>query len=170
MSILTELRAPIFAVLGNHDHRHADAGAISRAMRKTGGRLLVNEWEVWQKGSKRVVIVGIDDRVAGSLQPDRAFPPSQLLEGAKVVALSHAPLIFDRMPGRKFDLALAGHSHGGQIRLPFLGALLTPGGVGRYQKGLYDTEGGPLYVNPGIGTEWPPVRLFCRPEVTCIDL
>jgi uncharacterized protein len=67
-------------------------------------------------------------------------------------------------------LILAGHSHGGQVRLPFWGALIVPRGVGRYDLGYYKTAGGPLYVNAGIGTYRLPFRFNCRPEITLITI
>jgi uncharacterized protein len=65
---------------------------------------------------------------------------------------------------------LAGHSHGGQIRLPVIGALFLPSRVGPYEMGLYQTQAGPLYVNPGIGTFLVPICLWCRPEITVVEL
>ena len=82
----------------------------------------------------------------------------------------HYPEIAHGMRDQRFDLILAGHSHGGQVRLPFLGALIVPNGVGPYDHGYYETPGGPLYVNAGIGTYLIPVRLNCRPEITVITI
>lgn len=65
---------------------------------------------------------------------------------------------------------LAGHSHGGQVRIPFWGALVLPNRVGLYDLGLFQTMIGPLYVNPGIGTFLLPVRSWCRPEISLIEL
>jgi predicted MPP superfamily phosphohydrolase len=72
--------------------------------------------------------------------------------------------------GRSFDLILAGHSHGGQIRLPFIGALIVPKGVTPYEHGFYETPGGPLYVNAGIGTYRLPLRWNCPPELTLVTI
>ena len=65
---------------------------------------------------------------------------------------------------------LAGHSHGGQVRIPFKGALWLPSYVGKYVKGLYTTGAGPLHVSPGIGTFMYPIRFNCRPEITVIEV
>ncbi len=70
---------------------------------------------------------------------------------------------------KKFDLILAGHSHGGQVRLPVVGGLVIPYDVGKYEKGLYETKAGTLYVNPGIGSYGIPLRILCRPEITVIE-
>jgi len=69
-----------------------------------------------------------------------------------------------------FELMLAGHSHGGQVRVPFYGAPILPWGVGPYQLGYYETFAGPLYVGAGIGTYRLPVRINCRPEITVVTI
>jgi uncharacterized protein len=84
--------------------------------------------------------------------------------------LIHYPIQADRLDGRRYDLILAGHSHVGQLRLPFYGALVLPYGVGRHQQGRFDSLGGPLYVNAGVGTYMFPVRFNCRPEITVVRM
>ena len=86
------------------------------------------------------------------------------------ILLTHYPVFVDKLGDETFDLILAGHSHGGQIRIPFWGALVKPYGVGKYDLGLYQTKAGPLYVNSGIGTWYMPVRFNCRPEITVIEV
>ena len=89
--------------------------------------------------------------------------------GGKNIYLLHHPDSADEL-SEKYDLILAGHSHGGQIRIPFFGALILPYKAKHYDKGFYRTSNGPLYVNPGIGTYFIPVRFFCRPEITLISI
>jgi hypothetical protein len=91
-------------------------------------------------------------------------------KAARRILLIHYPIQADRLDGRRYDLILAGHSHGGQVRLPFYGAPVLPYGVGRYERGRYDSLGGPLYVNVGIGTYMFPVRFNCRPEITVVQI
>ena len=96
---------------------------------------------------------------------------SQLQNPAmKNIFLMHYPASVKNLGGQKFDLVLAGHSHGGQVRLPFYGALMVPFGVDEFDLGLFNTRSGQLYVNPGIG--WYPVaiRFNCRPEITLIEI
>ena len=76
----------------------------------------------------------------------------------------------EKLAGKAYDLVLPGHSHGGQVRLPFYGPVIVPFGVGRYDLGLYRTDSGPLYVNSGIGWYPIPVRFNCRPEITVIEI
>ena len=96
-----------------------------------------------------------------------AFQPPK---APRRVLLMHYPEMADRLGDARFDLILAGHSHGGQVRLPFYGALFLPWGVGRYDLGFFETLGGPLYVNAGIGTYYFPYRFNCRPEVTVVTM
>ena len=81
----------------------------------------------------------------------------------------------DKLPisisrGGRGDLILAGHSHGGQVRIPFYGPILLPYGVGRYDLGMFRTGCGPLYVNPGIGWFPVPIRFNCQPEITVFEI
>lgn len=89
-------------------------------------------------------------------------------EGQKNVALIHYPTWADRLKPT-FDLILAGHSHGGQVRLPFVGPLITPMGVGAYALGRFVTQGGPLYVSSGVGTFFLNVRFLCPPELVFVE-
>ena len=85
------------------------------------------------------------------------------------IYLVHYPDFADDL-NAKYNLILAGHSHGGQIRIPFFGALILPYKAKKYDKGLFETKDGTLSVNPGIGTFFIPARFFCRPELTVIEL
>jgi predicted MPP superfamily phosphohydrolase len=89
---------------------------------------------------------------------------------AKRILLTHYPLDIGHVQGSRYDLILSGHAHGGQVRLPFIGALIVPFGVNGYQKGTCSTPAGPLHVSAGLGTFFLPVRFFCRPEITLIEL
>ena len=71
---------------------------------------------------------------------------------------------------QKFDLMLAGHSHGGQVRIPLYGPIFVPFGVDEYVKGSFSTESGPLYVHPGIGWFPWPIRFNCRSEITVFEI
>jgi predicted MPP superfamily phosphohydrolase len=112
-------------------------------------------------------IAGLDDPVSGA--PDL----NQALQGAPAAAfklvLMHAPDHFPRIAGR-FDLALAGHSHGGQIVLPAWGPLLLPEGGRRYVRGWFTQNRSHLFVSRGIGTGALPARLLSRPELAIIEV
>jgi predicted MPP superfamily phosphohydrolase len=80
--------------------------------------------------------------------------------------LTHFPQAVDKIGDTTFAVILAGHSHGGQVRLPFYGSLYLPPGVGRYDLGSFQTPVGPLHVTAGIGTSGLPVRFCCPPELS----
>lgn len=157
---LKRIQAPLYGVPGNHDYwSHADFDVIGEAFAVTGGHWLINE--VVETEGGEVQIAG-----ATCMKP----PQFTLREGARRVALIHYPLWIEKLGDYKFDLVLAGHSHGGQVRLPFIGPLITPFGVGKYDLGLFQTPPGPLYVGSGIGWFYLNVRFNCRPEITVIEI
>ena len=95
----------------------------------------------------------------------------QVPDNGYSILLSHTP---DKAPWAAeagVDFQLSGHTHGGQIRIPFFGAPVLRSGLGRkYSSGLFDFNGTQLYINRGIGTVLMPLRLFCRPEITVFEI
>jgi uncharacterized protein len=112
-------------------------------------------------------IAGLDDPASGAPDLDSALKGAPT--GSFKLVLMHAPDHFPRIAGR-FDLALAGHSHGGQIVLPGYGPLLLPEGGRRYVRGWFTQNRSHLFVNRGLGTGRPPARLFARPELAIIEV
>lgn len=159
LSFIREIKAPVYGSPGNHDYwSHADFAEYERAFAQTGGAWLVDRSIVLPEHDLELVgmgMVGI-----------HAFKERQ---AARRILLMHYPVMADTLH-TTFDLILAGHSHGGQIRIPFYGAIAVPWGVGRYDLGFFDTPGGPLYVNAGIGTYRIPYRFNCRPEITVVTI
>ncbi|MEY2440081.1 MAG: uncharacterized protein QOI34_1466, partial [Verrucomicrobiota bacterium] len=159
LSFIRGIKTPVYGIPGNHDYwSGASFVDYERTFGATGGGWLVDRSVVLPKYDLELVgmaLIGI-----------HAFKPAQ---ATRRLLLNHYPAMADQLPTR-FDLILSGHSHGGQIRLPFYGPLLIPYGVGRYDLGFFETPGGPLYVNAGIGTVGIPWRLNCRPEITVVTL
>jgi len=152
LELLQELHSPCYSVLGNHDPSDSKALELfDRALIATGGKLLRNER------------LDMDGFVLHGVSSARPLP---VKENKKKILLCHYPVVANSEVEQKYDLILCGHSHGGQVRLPFFGALIVPRGVGGYVKGYYRTAAGDLYVNRGVGEFLIPVRLFCRPEIT----
>jgi len=159
LNILEKLRCPIFGVPGNHEYwSGVSFEDIEKTFKNTGGSWLVNR----RIRFGNIEITGMADEEYRRTETDENNLPDRTL------LLTHYPAMVNQISGSKYDLILAGHSHGGQIRLPVLGAVKLPYAVDRYDKGLFKTEAGILYVNPGIGTYGIPVRFFCRPEITII--
>ena len=161
-SVLSELHAPLgaFAVPGNWEHARGlrDPHPLFEG---TPVRLLQNEGVEIRAG---LWIVGLDDAWAGA--PEEAF--RGVPRGATAIALLHSPAPFPEIAPRA-ALVLAGHSHGGQVRLPFLPPLWTPPETNGYVAGWYEAGAARLYVNRGLGTSLLPLRFLCRPEMTVID-
>ena len=159
LAFIRQIGAPVYGTPGNHDYQsgvsHSD---FSSAFAATGG--------AWLKDDS-VLLAEFDLELVGfGRRGVRAFRTPQ---ASRQILLLHYPQVADGL-GRQFDLILAGHSHGGQVRLPLLGALVLPRGVGPYEQGYYESRGGPLYVNAGIGTYRIPFRWNCPPELTLITV
>jgi predicted MPP superfamily phosphohydrolase len=162
LKILSGIKAPLYGVPGNHDYwSRAPFNEIAAFFAATGGAWLLDEQRTIAQD--KVNLIGLHCLYSSpALQPVKP--------GMKNILLMHYPAWVKKLNGQKFDLLLAGHSHGGQVRIPFYGSVLVPFGVDEFDMGLFQTASGPFYVNPGIG--WFPVRVRfnCRPEITLIEI
>lgn len=159
---LHDAGCPCLGVMGNHDYWSEQPRRIIDALKETPMRLLRNE-SVELGG---VEVAGIDDALAG--RHDTSF----LNEGRhsrSLIILLHEPDYVEEMP-EQASLQLSGHSHGGQMCLPFGVPIRLPKGARRYASGLYPDAKVPLYVSRGVGTIGPDLRLFCPPEVSVLTL
>lgn len=160
LEFVKRITVPVFGVPGNHDYHSRSSFALNRkGFEATGGAWLVNKMA--SAGAAGVQLCGSAERYVG-------FIPT--LHLTTRILLSHYPITANETFGRNFDALLAGHSHGGQVRLPFYGAVVLPRFVGHYEWGRYTTPGGPLYVTAGIGTYKLPARLNCPPEVVLAEI
>jgi len=161
LEILTRVNKPMVGIAGNHDlWAQVPVDELRAGFAKTGG--------LWLTDTNVLLLDGKVEIVACSGDPGRV-PKSRLSESAKRVLLTHYPGLVEGLQGQVFDLILAGHSHGGQVRIPLIGHLIMPFSVKPYDVGLFQTPAGPLYVNPGIGTFYLKARFFCRPEITVLE-
>jgi uncharacterized protein len=163
---LARSSARVLATLGNWEHwGRIEPGRLAQLYARSGATLLVDAWEPWQPGDAGLAVYASDDSTGGNPRPLQPGPgaPVELL-------LTHSPAFVDQVtPARRFDLCLAGHTHGGQITAAGLAPVLPPGS-GRFVAGWYETQLGPLYVSRGTGTSVVPARLCCRPELPVIRL
>jgi uncharacterized protein len=160
-----------FATLGNWEH-HAgiDRRTAERAYEQAGVELLYNSATRIRRAGETLTIVGIDDPVEG--EPDLGVSLATVGPADRTIWVVHAPGYVDRVPAATTPrpaAILTGHTHGGQIRLPFY-TPYVPKGSGRFVAGWYHDSFAPLYVSRGIGTVFLPARLFCPPELPVFTL
>jgi predicted MPP superfamily phosphohydrolase len=168
---LRALRAPdgVIAILGNHDYDH-DPAKVAAWLRSTGARVLVNECVVIEKGDARLGIGGVDDRTHGEIDPHGGC--ASLAPDIPRVVLSHNPDgALELASTARVDVMLAGHTHGGQIVLPWLGAPARHCTVcdASSASGWVARSPVPLYVTTGVGVLLP-LRINCPAEVLIVRL
>ena len=164
-------RVPTFFVEGNHEANHYRQ--ISQFMDEVGIRYLHNEIEMLEINGGIIEIIGTADysilRRTGFYDFDALFAaPNDNFQ----LVLMHQPQLFDRFKDSGINLALAGHTHGGQLRLPFVPTIYAPnqGFWPRYGAGFYSYNDAILYVSRGITTTYFPVRFWNRPEIAVFEL
>jgi uncharacterized protein len=178
---LASLRAPygVFGCLGNHEIYTETEDSITRLFAAVGIRILRQERTPIQSHGEVLNLIGVDYQQRRFSRDHDGHLVDRYLEGSEKlvmpdmvnILLSHNPNSFDRAAELGIDLTLAGHSHGGQLTLSFVDRGLTlvrpetP-----YVSGWYERPGGQLYVNRGIGTTGPPIRIGARPEITVLEL
>lgn len=164
-TLLSQLHAPlgVFVVSGNWEHWIPSTDELE--IYKNSGVTFLNNDSV--EISKGLWLVGLDDAMAGS--PDKVAAFAKVPSGTFVMALFHSPILFDDIADRT-NLALAGHTHGGQVRIPFVPPLWLPFGSGEYVAGWYSRGAARMYVSRGVGNSIAEFRFACRPEIAVIEL
>jgi predicted MPP superfamily phosphohydrolase len=155
----------ILACLGNHDH-WTDAGTVAGSLSDAGITLLRNQAQEVADGLWVAAVDDVWEQQADLEAALRAVP-----QGAATALLAHEPDYADQVArDGRVGLQLSGHSHGGQVRFPFVGPVVLPYLAQKYHAGQYRVGDMWLYVNRGVGTIRPAVRFNCRPEVTLLTL
>ncbi|MDD2218370.1 MAG: metallophosphoesterase, partial [Eubacteriales bacterium] len=166
---MSRIDAPLgkYAVLGNHDYGSNGSSTYIDIMSSGGFEVLVNEHIFIEEYN--IVIFGIDDYLIGYGNPDILTAASP--DTCNIV-ICHEPDIADELTDYNVSVMLSGHTHGGQVYLPFYTKDFLPTYGKKYVRGLYEVgeNGFPLYVTKGIGTTNLPFRLFSKPEVTIMTL
>ena len=158
---------PKIAILGNHDHWN-NANIVEGALNERGIEVLRNRSVPMERGKSRIWIAGIDDAIARAAdlpQALRAVPATEA-----TILLAHEPDFADHAAHFPVDVQFSGHSHGGQVRVPGIGALVLPTMAHKYPIGLNLVGRLQVYTNRGLGVINPPVRFHCPPEVTFVTL
>lgn len=184
--LLAPLRAPhgVWGILGNHDH-HVCATDVTKVVEKGGVRMLRNRHVRLEKEGQALWLAGIDsiegkqyhlsraaqERVDRLMQAHLCEALAETDEDGCRLLLGHSPDIFPMAKAAGVDLVLSGHTHGGQVCLPFVGATVVPSRFGaRYASGLFREGETQLFVTRGLGVVRLPVRFLCRPELPILTL
>ncbi|MCQ2754989.1 MAG: metallophosphoesterase [bacterium] len=153
-----------YTVLGNHDW-WINGEEITDTLTKNGIKVLANSNIKVNINGKNVYIAGVEDKTTRTPDIYKALDLTQ----NPVILLTHSPDVFPRVP-EKVNLTLSGHVHGGQVRLPLIGALIVPSDYGdKYSQGLIKEKGKQMIVTKGIGNSIFNVRFNCVPEINVIE-
>lgn len=172
---------PILMVLGNSEHKPwLDSDMLVNALSFDGLKMLINTSTFIERNGERIVVVGVDDPYSHRDKLNEAF--RNVNADDFIIFLTHCPSLTPLAISHNADLILAGHTHGGQVRLPGLGMLWTHMNSNkRLSDGLYtstdlkrilrtDIDHSILFVNRGVGTSRLHIRFFCPPEIVYITL
>jgi len=163
----------LFAVLGNHDFWSGQeiVKKIIRGLECIGIKVLRNEVIPVKRGGQQLYIVGVDDYWEDSYNLSGAL--SGIPEDSCRILLSHNPDVNEDIEnqGKRIDFVISGHTHGGQVVLPFAGALYMPSPFGqKYRVGLVRDGERQTYISRGLGLFFVPIRINCPPDVTVLTL
>ena len=167
--LLRQMTAPhgLWAVMGNHDDG-TDPEHVTRALQAENIHVLANHSEPIEQDGARFWLAGVNDVMSGTADLSKTM--HGVPAGEAVVLLAHEPDFADETAQYPIDLQLSGHSHGGQIRIPFLPPLYLPELAKKYVWGTYHVGPLMLHTSAGLGTVGVPMRLNCPPEITLLTL
>ena len=173
--VLSNLKAPFgkYSIYGNHDHGGYGTDIYREIMNNSGFVLLQNQHqEIKLLDGSSIYIIGLDDAMLG--KPDIEMAVTGIPVDSYNILLAHEPDLADAAHPFNIQLQISGHSHGGQVKIPFVGPLITPPYSEKYYEGFYelgnDDQTLTLYVNRGLGTTRLPFRFLSKPELTMFTL
>lgn len=169
ISKLEKTKIPIYYVYGNHEEYNIGLNVeLTKFLEESGINILKNKSVVIEE--KGVNILGVGDAYSGNDNLEQCISG---LDMAKYnLMLTHSPNIIDRQGLADIDLIICGHTHGGQLRLPFIGALLAPGQgwFPKYDKGIFEVGASKLYIDSGVGCSGINIRLLNQSQITFIEI
>lgn len=169
-ALLGGLDAPLkAAVMGNHDAL-VGTREVTGALTSHGITVLNNRAMPIVKDGERLWLAGVGDVLYEQAHLDAAIPKSRRGETEPLILMAHEPDYADRVVGSGVDLILSGHTHGGQVRIPFMPPTNLPPLGEKYVEGLFRIGDLQLFVTRGIGTVGVPFRFRCPPEIALITL
>ena len=161
----------VFGVMGNHEHwiKSPDISAIEKMLEKNGISILNNENRKIYKNNNYIYLIGVDDPDSELDDLPKAMINTE--ENIPKILLAHSPDIINNLQEEKVDLILVGHTHGGQVVIPFIKPFWVPTkNRGKYANGLFEVNDTYLYVNRGVGMAILQTRFNCPPEIAVIEL
>ena len=181
--LIAELKsiAPIYYITGNHESRIEAYPELRAVLEKHGAAVLDGKTVDIERNGEKITVTGIDDTTffgSAVLDESKIIFSQKLKELAENrgdgfgILLSHRPELIDIYAEHGYDLAFTGHAHGGQIRLPFVGGVLTPnqGFFPEYDAGEFKKDGLTMFVSRGLGNSLFPFRIGNRPDIVLCEL
>jgi predicted MPP superfamily phosphohydrolase len=172
--------APIYYVSGNHEAWSGEYSTIEESLKHAGVNILDNSKIELSKGESVIELLGVRDPAFLTSKNSRFIDKSEIKEQLKKWSFSanfkmlliHRPELFDIYAENKMDLIFAGHAHGGQIRLPFIGGILAPnqGLFPKYTDGSHTENSSTIFISRGLGNSIFPFRIGNRPEIVMVTL
>lgn len=173
--------APVYYITGNHESRLEIYSEFRKSLENLGVTVLDCKGVTLEKDGGEIFLAGMDDLTffGGTVLSDKTVGFTENLnaladeKGERTgILLSHRPEIFDLYVESGFELVFTGHAHGGQIRLPFVGGILTPnqGFFPEYDAGAFEKENTTMIISRGLGNSVFPFRIGNRPEIVVCDL
>lgn len=168
---LVRINPDTYFVTGNHEHENPDKEAFLYGLEEKGVIILSNENTQFEKDGQQFNLAGVND--VSTEHEDMSLAFSGLDTDKYTILLSHAPSVVQKYPDVDADIVLSGHTHGGQVRLPCIGALVAPDGglFPELQKGVYPLEDERyLYIDSGLGTSALPIRFLNQSQISLITI
>ncbi|MFD1451922.1 metallophosphoesterase [Oceanobacillus sojae] len=168
---LVRINPDTYFVTGNHEHENLEKEAFLAGLKDRGIITLSNENTQFEKNGQLFNIVGVSD--LSTEHEDMTLAFADLDTDKYTILLSHAPIVVQKYPDVDADIVLSGHTHGGQVRLPFIGALVAPdeGLLPELQKGIYPLgDERYLYIDSGLGTSALPIRFLNQSQISLITI
>ncbi|UJL48193.1 metallophosphoesterase [Virgibacillus sp. NKC19-16] len=166
---ITAIHEDVYFVSGNHEWGNAHYGELLNGLQERNVTILDNKNEQITANQTTLNIVGVDDSSTNHENIEAAF--AGINEEHYTILLSHSPGIIEKYDSIPADLILSGHTHGGQVRIPFIGALIAPG-QGLFpslEKGTYQLKPNQhLYIDSGLGTSVAPIRFLNQSQLSLI--
>jgi len=170
ITILTPLAVsfPSFAILGNHDY-WTNPEAVRKLLRSCNIMDMTNTVFTMTRGTEKLHLCGVDDIWEGDARLDKVL--GYIADDGAAILLAHEPDFADTSAATgRFDLQVSGHSHGGQVVIPFVGPPILPYLGRKYPSGLYQVGKMYQYTSRGVGMARLPIRFNCPPEITLFTL